>query len=171
MQQNMNELGLYDIYGPWHVPFWQTNAFYGVMACVILLLAGLVCWYLIKRYRARKPALSCWERALSDLQQLDKDTMIREDLGKEFYGALTRVLKRYMHERYGLEGTEKTDDEFLKYLKKKEFSSDFLQEIQSIFEGSVVIKFANMSAARQQMERDLFNAIAFIKKTIPQSQK
>ena len=25
MNESMNEQGLYDIYGHWHVPFWQTQ--------------------------------------------------------------------------------------------------------------------------------------------------
>lgn len=166
-EQGINKLGLYEIYGQWHVPFWHTMPFYVAIGIIVLGLIGLVGWFAYKKYRlAMKPAAS-WEIALAQIDHLKKNNYTSVEHGKEFYCALTGILKRYMHERYGFEAREKTDQEFLRYLEEQKFSTLFMQDLTAIFEGSTIIKFANASAAQQQIDQDVVAAISFIKKTIP----
>jgi len=167
----MNEHGLYAIYDAWHVPFWQTKTFFMLLLTIGLLILCVLIGLVIKRYRSLKIVLSPWEHALLRLESLKKNNQATADKGKEFYGTLTSVLKRYLHERYGLDKHEKTDEEFLRYLEKKEFSSDFLVDLHLIFSGSTTIKFANMQAIQTQIDRDLALAISFVSRTIPASTK
>ena len=164
--QKLNELGLYDIYQQWHVPFWHTTAFYVVSSLVLLAILGCAGWYLLQKYRLNKKSLASWEIALTQIDHLKKNNYTNVEHGKEFYCALTGILKRYMHERYGFDTREKTDQEFLRYLEEQKFSTLFMQDLTAIFEGSTIIKFANASAAQQQIDHDVAAAISFIKKTI-----
>ena len=165
-EQKVNELGLYEIYQQWHVPFWHTTAFYILSGAMVLAVLGLVGWHMLKKYRLKKkPALS-WEIALTQIDHLKKNNYTSVEHGKEFYCALTGILKRYMHERYGFEAREKTDQEFLRYLEEQKFSTLFMHDLTALFEGSTIIKFANASAAQQQIDKDVAAAISFIKKTI-----
>lgn len=166
-EQTMNELGLYDIYGQWHVPFWHTVPFYVIMGVILLGSLCLGAWFLYKKYILKQKKMSCWEIALLQIDNLKKNNYTKVEHGKEFYCSLTSILKRYMHERYGFDAREKTDQEFLRYLEGQRFSAMFMQDLTVIFEGSAIIKFANASAAQQQIDHDLAAAISFIKKTIP----
>jgi len=165
-EQGINELGLFDIYKPWHVPFWHTTPFYVALALGILGLL-ILAWFVYKNYFRRAPLESSWQKALAAIERLRSNNKATAEHGKEFYYALTSILKRYMHERYGFEGREKTDQEFLQYLEEQKFTPLFMHDFTQIFEGSTIIKFANAAAAQQQIDRDLAAAISFIKKTIP----
>lgn len=164
--QNINELGMYDIYGQWHVPFWHTTVFYIIIFLLTMLALSIGGWYFYKKHYLNKNKLTSWEIALAQIDNLKKNNYTNVEHGKEFYYALTGILKRYMHERYGFDSREKTDKEFLRYLEEQKFSILFMQDLTAIFEGSTIIKFANASAAQQQIDRDVVAAISFIKKTI-----
>lgn len=164
--QNMNELGLYEIYAQWHVPFWRTKTFYCIAGILILCLFGFIVRHVFKKYSLKKKPMLPWEIALAEIDHLKKNNYTNVEHAKEFYYFLTSILKRYMHERYGLQSEEKTDREFLQYLEQQEFNASFMQDLTSIFEGSTFIKFANASAAQQQIDQDFDAAISFIKKTI-----
>lgn len=166
-EQSINELGLYDIYVTWHVPFWHTFPFYMFISSIFLIFIVAIGWYFYKKYKLRKKFVSSWESALSQIDYLQKNNYANIERSKEFYCALTSILKRYMHERYGFDTREKTDQEFLRYLEEQGFSTLFIQDFIAIFEGSATIKFANTLAAQQQIDHDLAAAISFIKKTIP----
>lgn len=166
----MNKHGLYDIYGSYHVPFWQTKAFYvssGI--CFCLLLAFLI-WQAWKKFRARKQMLPSWERALRELEQLKKSNVASVSQGKQFYCTLTSLFKKYLDERFGFDCQGKTDEELLSYLEQKEFPATLLNELRVIIMGSIIIKFANAQAIQEQIVLDLSRSVTFIRQTIP-SQK
>jgi hypothetical protein len=166
-KEALNELGLYDVYGAWHIPFWKTNIFYGLSGIVLLGISGLFLYWIYKKYLYARPKKTCWEIALEQIDYLQKNNYANKDRGKEFYSALTATLKRYVHERYGFDSRAKTDSEFLQYMVEQKFDTHLMQEITTIFEGSLTIKFANAGAVQKQIDHDVSAAISFIKKTIP----
>lgn len=166
-ETGINELGLYDIYPQWHVPFWHTTPFYIGVGSLLLALAAFAGWRAYRKYKLKKDSLASWDIALAQIDYLQKNNYAKVERGKEFYCALTNVLKKYMHERYGFDPREKTDQEFLRYVEEQEFTALFMQDLAALFEGSTIIKFANARAAQQQIDQDVATAISFIKKTIP----
>jgi len=164
-QSLMNEQGLYDIYGAWHIPFWQTKQFYLFLTCIAAVGIVLLLWYAIRRYRSRPVLLSPQQRALQQLQALKKNNRATVVAAKEFYSTVTRVLKDYVYERYGYDTYDKTDVEFLHYLEDKEFPANLLTDLQAIFSGSEIIKFANAQAIQDQIESDLDKALSFVNRT------
>lgn len=169
------EQGLYDIYGQWHVPFWQTRLFYGGVALLCLIVLCIIARRVLTHFKKNKPVLSPWDEALQSLESLKQDNIATVAQGKHFYGILTSVLKKYIHKRYGFEEYDtgsvsdeslaKTDYEFIQYLQKKSFPQDLTEQLQRIFMGSMVIKFANVEAIQEQIEKDLALAISFINQT------
>ena len=59
----------------------------------------------------------------------------------------------------------------INYLKRENAPSELVQDIESIFAGSEMIKFANMQAAQEQINNDFERSIALIKRTIPKERK
>lgn len=163
----MNKHGLYDIVGTVHVPFWQTNVFYGTVIAVIVCAAALFIAYMIKRYRNRAIVLSIDEQAKQELQLLQKNGLVNAQKGKEFYLRLTEIIKNYLHGRYGIESHGKTDQELLEVVKTLGFDEQILNDLQSIFSGMTVIKFANMHGAQAQLEQDWQRSLSFVQKTAP----
>jgi hypothetical protein len=161
--------GLYDNYGLWHVPFWQTDTFYMIVkmsGCLVGLVAIILLYKAYKNYQKRKKA-PAWVIALQELNQLEKEHKVNVGHGKEFYGTVTTLLKRYLHQRFGYDLIGKTDDEVLHYLAKSHSDLLLVEDVKTIFMGSVVIKFANADAAQDQIDHDYRLAALIVNQTIP----
>lgn len=161
---------LYENYGLWHVPFWQTQKFQAVMelfACVVVLVIAVILVRKYLRYRKRKK-LPVWDQALLELSHLKRDHKVDVAHGKEFYLAVSALLKKYFHDRFGYDVIGKTDNEAVKYLQDNYLDVHGIEEIKALLHGSVVIKFANAQAAQEQIEHDYLRAVAIITRTIPE---
>jgi len=164
---------LHDIYDVWHVPFWQRPWFFWSMCvlaiCALLLLIGLV----INNYRSRKKTVTIapWDAALQALELLQQEKVMTIEQGGNLYATLTRILKKYLHQRYGFDIASKTDDELIVYLEHHNFDPLLLSDIREIFEGSVYIKFAHVQVMQERIEKDLERSRAFIKATVPAQTK
>lgn len=161
------QTGLYGNYGIWHKPFWQTATFYRVIGATIFVSIILLCYLLIKKYRAykKKKKVPAWQRALQELALLQKDNKITPVHGKEFYRIVTAILKNYLQEQFNFPLCSKTDAEVIVYLEKRvDIDPELLQTICVIFKGSVVIKFANERAIQEQIEHDYNRSVTIIKK-------
>lgn len=162
--------GLYENYGLWHVPFWQTQKFQlivEIVACVVLLLvvACVVRKYL--QYRKRKK-LPVWDQALLELSHLKRDHKVDVVHGREFYLTVSALIKKYFHDRFGYDVMGKTDDEAVLYLQDNYLDVHGVEEIKALLQGGVIIKFANAQAAQEQIDHDYVRAVAIITRTIPE---
>ena len=162
--------GLYENYGLWHVPFWQTQKFQlavEIAACLIVLMMVVFFVRQYLRYRKRKK-LPVWDQALLEMSHLKRDHKVDVAQGKEFYLAVSALLKKYFHDRFGYDLVGKTDVEAVQYLQKNYLDVHSIEEIKALLQGSVVIKFANAQAAQEQIDHDYLRAVAIITRTIPE---
>ena len=93
--------GLYENYGLWHVPIWQTEKFQLAVKIIsisvlLLVVASVVRKYV--QYRKRKK-LSLWDQALADLNQLKQEHKVDVLYGKEFYVTVSALLKKYFYQK------------------------------------------------------------------------
>jgi hypothetical protein len=162
--------GLYENYGLWHVPFWQTQKFQLMLEISGLVAALIIIIILIRKYRAyrARKKLSPWDQALLDLRALKSDNKVAVEHGKEFYLAISALLKKYFHERFCYDVLGKTDAEVVHYLQEHHVDEQIVAEINALLQGSVIIKFANAQAAQGQIEHDYVRAVAIIQRTIPE---
>lgn len=162
--------GLYENYGLWHVPFWQTQKFrltVEIVVCVVLLI---VIVFLVRKYlhyRKRKK-LPVWDQALLELSHLKRDHKVDVVHGREFYLTVSALIKKYFHDRFGYDVMGKTDDEAVQYLQDNYLDVHGIEEIKALLQGGVIIKFANAQAAQEQIDHDYVRAIAIITRTIPE---
>ena len=165
--------GLYENYGLWHVPFWQTSEFKMAIYICLGLFALCIVAVIIKKYCAyrRRKKLPLWDQALFELAQLKKSNKIDILHGKEFYTTTCSVLKKYFHDRFGYDVIGKTDDEVIEYLKNHHHDEQMLEDAKSVLQGAVIIKFANAQAAQEQIEGDYLRAVAIIRRTIPEKRQ
>lgn len=162
--------GLYENYGMWHVPIWQTKKFQLMMeisGCIIALIAMAL---LVQKFRARRKRkkLSAWDQALLDLRRLQHDNKVSVACGKEFYLAVSALLKKYLCERFGYDVLGKTDAEVVRYLQEQHADEQIVNDINVLLQGSVIIKFANAHAAQEQIDHDYVRAVGIVTRTIPE---
>jgi hypothetical protein len=166
--QEINEKGLYDIYSIWHVPFWQTKAFYITISIIVSSLLLVIIWLFARWYFRKKTVIKQpWEVALEQLHLLQQNSYQSKEEGKQCYFAMTSIIKNYLVIRfaYPLEG--KTDDEMICYLANIPNHNALADELKEIIEGCIYIKFANQTAMQETIMKHLEQCTAIVKKTIP----
>ena len=117
----------------------------------ILVLAG-VAFYFIRRKKKRDAAikqLPPYERALFELEQLDKSHLLENRQTKEYYSKLTEAVRRYIEDEVHLRAMESTTSELIHFLElKKEtgelkLSEQTITDLQVILQRADLAKFAN----------------------------
>ena len=163
----MTEQGLYDIYGTWHIPFWQTKIFWAIIIALISFLCFCVVWYCVRRFFWKKHDETFYDKALRELHVLLLTKVINKEDGKLFYFKITAILKTYLDNRYGFTLAGKTDQEVILFLEKSCFPSELLSSARDIFTGCLRIKYADEQAVQDQVARDFHSAELIIKQTCP----
>ena len=153
-QMDGQKLEFRDIYDISYDPWWLQNWFFITVGSLIVmaLLVGVYVWY----RRKQKPALSFADQALQAIIVLEKSDKIQNP--QQFYTALTAIVKRYMQQRFSLHFVGLTDDEFLEHLEKQPgIAPEIIEQVKEIFNGVVLIKFAQGQAAQDTMTQSVQN--------------
>ncbi|MFC1842477.1 DUF4381 family protein [Candidatus Dependentiae bacterium] len=167
----LSKKDLSPIYGLWHKPFWQTTLFYGLLGFVFVCIVCILLWLFIRRYKKRKAQKTSWQKALFELENLQKIFAEEKISSQGFYLSLTEIIKKYLFNRFGYDLFGYTDWEVIKFLEDKKFNKNLLENIAHMFESMQVVKFAAKSAAKEMIKKDLQRSFDLVKKTVPQSSK
>ena len=147
---------LIDIYGMWHVPFWQQRWFMLTLFFLGMVLIGAIIYYIV-RMRSRQQPETVWqeaERAFAQLEPLTEDAQY----GKEFYLRLTEILKKVCSYAYGSDIVSLTDRQMREYILKQPELDVHKQALQAIFSQGEMVKFARQISLSEQMKHDLAQA-------------
>jgi hypothetical protein len=147
--QQLDILDIYDVsYNPWYL---QTWFMYSIILFCIIAIAGISYLLYIKNKKVIK--ITPQEKALQQLTDLKNANMQSH---KEFYICLTTVLKQYLQRQYSIDLVGATDAEFLqKIVGNNLFSEIIIDHVKTILDGVTLIKFANESAAKEQIQEAL----------------
>jgi hypothetical protein len=161
------QVHFYDIYGYVHTPFWKTKIFITSMLVISTILIALLSYVLYKQYKKRqaekKPELQPWQKAIEMLKKLTPEKYETKEKFKKFYFQISHIFKSFLQEQFGWDVLEKTDDELINFLREKNFDENLVKNLKSILEGSLLIKFANEQALKEQARKDLDLLISIIK--------
>ena len=167
MNKTQNEIPIYDLYDLWYEHFWVQSWFKMFFLFVVFLVVLSFIYLIYKRFGRRVVVVDPWAEALKKLEAVDVNQFKDHVLHKEFYSVLTDVLKNYFSKRYQMELSSKTDQEAIEALYVK--LPELLQsDLVTIFQGALVIKFANADVVLEQMKKDLSRSKSLVKSTIPQ---
>lgn len=145
----MKELELYDIYGTWHVPFWQTRIFlFSVLGLVAaLLLFGIYLFY--KKYKKNK-SIPLAQQLLSRLQSLSTSLITNKEDAQKAYGVITDALKAYFEHYYAKPFKTYTDMQMQQVLDS-DFPDEFKEALKKLLEDGMQVKFAREQALQAQV--------------------
>ncbi len=117
----------------------------------ILLLGGIL-YYVLRRRKKKKEArkrLPPYERALMELQELDKSNLLENRQTKEYYSKLTEAVRRYLEDEVHLRAMENTTSELIHDLELRmergelKLSREIIDELKIILQRADLAKFAN----------------------------
>ncbi len=172
MNEQFDANGLYDIYSVWHLPFWQTRAFFlsvGILsALTICLCVWLIYRFVVRKQQKGRPA---WQVALEALKQLQAKSYENKEEGKYTYFELSHVLKKYLAARYSIPIESQTDQELLASLEESQLPPVVKETLIGLGHGVELIKFANQEAVQEQIQRDINQAMQMVMETMPVENK
>lgn len=161
-----NIIDFHDIYGYYHVSFWDTTWFKITMGISIMLLVAITILLIVSRKKKKSP-VSPWERARQELFLLAPEKYTHKEMYKKFYFQLSYIIKKYLDERYSWNIQNKTDTELIDWLEKQQYDQEIIDSLKKIAMSSQEVKFANVEALRSQAEMDKKTIMMIIEKTIP----
>jgi hypothetical protein len=142
---------MYSIKPAMEVPsgFEIPNWFWWLLSVLVTIGLG---YYFIRRKKKKQEAekyLPPYERALFELQQLDKSQLLENRQTKEYYSKLTEAVRRYLEDEINLRAMESTTSELITYLEikmeagKLKLSRETIEELKTILQRADLAKFAN----------------------------
>jgi hypothetical protein len=162
-----------DIKGPEDVPpNWRPWALAGGLLAAALALALVLSRVLGRDRRARLPAPPPppHEVAYAELERLRRRGLVESGLFKDYYSALSDIVRTYVEQRFGLRAPEMTTEEFLLTSARggvlasghRALLGEFLTE-------SDLVKFARHVPAIADTERAWAAAKRFVDETAPRA--
>jgi hypothetical protein len=132
----------------------------GVLAAAAVI-AG---WWFVRR--ARRPSilveLSPREQAQRELDRLWQSEVARRDV-KQFYVALTGIVRRYIERSTGIQAAEQTTEEFLREAgRNTQFARDERQRLKDFLESADLVKFAAHHPLPEDVEEAYRRAQRFV---------
>jgi len=170
----MQAPAFYDIYDYEYVSFWQSTEGLVSIGLIILLSTVLIAygiWVIIQRRRAAKLNIMPWDHALAELAKLSAKSPTSKAEVKQFYFALTTLIKVYLHKRFTWEVEDKTDSELIAYLRNVSFDQELRENLERLLGSVVEVKFADAQTVKEYVERDIAVAHTLITRTIPEERQ
>lgn len=133
----------------------------------VLLAAGLL--YLGGRLLRRAhraiqlKRMSPRERALFELNELLQRNLVEKDQVKEFYFALTMIVRCYIERAHAIRAPEQTTEEFLVAVSRdKRFPPDVVSRLQNFLNAADLVKYAAFHPERRAVEQATTTARHYI---------
>lgn len=148
---------------PGRLKYWII-AISGAVAAIAVIAVVLA--MMRKREAAPPPPVPAHERAYEALRQLHAQQLIEQGLIKEYYFALSTILRHYIEDRFGLRAPEQTTEEFLLSTRDSSlFSSEQRTILKDFLKECDLVKFANFIASQIDAQRVHDVVVAFIEET------
>jgi hypothetical protein len=164
-----------DIRGPIQAPltFAELAPYLGGVALIGLII-GLI-WYYFWRKRMNKPLFPVitrtqgppWQIALQNLDSLEDQKLWQIGKIKEYYSALTDIIRHYLHQQYNIDAMEMITSEILEAYDLAGLRSDSRRLLTDILTQADFVKFAKAIPQRTENELSMTNARKFIDETKP----
>ncbi|MCR4440078.1 MAG: BatD family protein [bacterium] len=143
----------------------------GIGALALLLLAAAVLAFIRYRKgkgllpRREKPPRPAHEVALEELDALVGSGLLERGETKQFYSALSEIVRRYIEGRFYVAALEMTTGEVLQAMAEAAVGSAERELLRELLELSDLVKFAKYLPSVQENERAVQLAYDFVQRT------
>ena len=145
---------------------------YGVIALILLaLLVWLLVWYIRRTLSRREaivkpgPKIPPHVVAIKALVELKNRKLWQNGKYKQYYTALTDILRVYIGGRWGIGAMEMTTDEIIAALSDVELPLESRSNLVSIMRTADMVKFAKAEPAAEDNEDNYTKAYYFVENT------
>ena len=145
---------------------------YYILGGLALIAIALAIFFLIRSRKKKgefekiqlKPP---YEEAMLAIEKLRKDRLWEKGEVKEYYTAITDILRRYISRRWNNDAFEMTTAEIMRAIKREKVEGPERRQLKAILELADLVKFAKHLSVPEENTRALEQASAFINATRP----
>ncbi|MFI3265559.1 MAG: hypothetical protein R3Y15_00215 [Rikenellaceae bacterium] len=143
---------------------------YGLLACIIIALIVLYIMRQIAKRRNRAdnevvPPEAAHLKAIKALEKLNSKKLWQAGHIKQYYTALTDIVRTYIEERYDIGALEKSTPEILSEIKATNADDKSFKRLTSLLTTADYVKFAKHTPDAEDNEDNYNNAYYFIEDT------
>ncbi len=170
LPENFNDIHFHDIQPPVEMPVFPLIWIWAACIMGIGCLAGVVVWMASKGRRHRPPEgkapLSPHEKAFDELDKLMARNLIERGEIRLFYYEITRIIRKYIEDRFGINAPEQTTEEFLERIRTdNEFPEPYRALLKNFLMHCDLVKFAALQPAPEDIENTVNSCKEFIIQT------
>jgi hypothetical protein len=143
-------------------------------AAVLLVGSGAVVFFILRRRRKAIPPerrIPAHVLAFEELRKLREMNLIEQGRIKEFYIAISNIMRFYIERRFGVRAPEQTTEEFLEAVSKDHlFDSPTRSTLKQFLSHCDMVKFAKYEPEMEQIQKTVDVTRDFIEQTKQVSQ-
>ena len=165
----------FDIKDIWRPPFVIADYYTLIYGVLFALFIICVVGYFIQRMQNRPekaaieieaPKRPPHEQAIMELKEVREQKLWQQGRNKEYYTAITDILKRYITARYDSSVLEKTSAEILEFLRYEEADKKHVYDtLKQVVQLADFVKFAKLRPLPDENDITMINANVFVEQT------
>jgi len=165
---------IFDIKGIQKPPFVLGDYFLQLLLFLLIYAIILfVIWLILRRkyglskaeIEASKPLLPPYVVAIMELDKLKSEKIWKSGKNKEYYTALSDILRKYIQRRFQINALEMTTDEILALFKRDKNTQSVYQNLRQILQLADLVKFAKTKPLENENELSIMNSYLFVNQT------
>ena len=156
---------------PIEQPVSMKEMFPWILGALLLVLAALVVWYLVKHRKPRVdengepvkgPVVPPYTKAIGDLESLKQQKLWQAGKIKEYYSSLTDIAREYIEGQFGVNAVEMTTDEILEEVSELHFDEQLFGKLKGTMELADLVKFAKYAASSLESDNAMTDMTEFV---------
>ncbi len=156
------------------IPQWVTT-YWWIWVILLLLIATTLYYFLWWRkgknpFKQEKKRIPPYDEAMQRLQLLKERQLWQNGREKEYYTALTDILREYIDRRFNINAIEMTSSQIMESLKNNEETKLVNEQLSEILAIADFVKFAGQRPLSDDNERSFLRALNFVQATKPAQQ-
>lgn len=141
--------------------------FWLALGLAVIVAAFLIRWWRLRQRRPetaqpRQPELDPFALAEAELRGLLSLGLLEKGLTKQFYVALSEIIKKVLAAGYGVPTAEQTTGEIAEDLRKLQFEAKNLHRIESFLANSDLVKFAKYHPSKLESDTTVTEAFQIL---------
>jgi len=168
------KVSIFDIKGVQKPPFVLGDYYMLILwFLLVYVLILLIIWYILrKKYGLSKaeskldqPLLPPHVVAIMELDRLKSEKIWKIGKNKEYYTALSDILRKYIQRRFQINALEMTTDEILSLFKRDRSTQSVYKNLRQILQLADLVKFAKIQPIENENEISIMNSYLFVNQT------
>ena len=152
-------------------PISMKEVFPWILGVLLLVLAGLVIWYVVKHRKPKLdengepiigPVIPPYNKAIGDLESLKQQKLWQVGKVKEYYSGLTDIAREYIEGQFGVNAVEMTTDTILDEVKDLKLDPQLYGKLKDTMELADLVKFAKYSATSLESDNAMTDMTEFV---------